>query len=237
MSTEAMIASDLAERVILGSILLDNRGLYAVQPRLRAEHFALAAHRQLYRAMIELSNSGRDFGPLELTNALRRSGELERVGGVPYVSELFDTAVSQHNLEPFTDTIRDDYKRRHIRILCEGVAAQASDVTQSTDSCLQRLEETALRLRSEDCLESAKPVREIGLEVLNQMQAIRSRRDCAIGLTTGLRSLDRATTGIRQDEYWVVGALPSRGKTVLGVQIAVANAKQAYGQRIHAVRL
>src|ERR1039458_1010723 len=46
-----------------------------------------------------------------------------------------------------------------------------------------------------------------------------------IGYTTGVPGEDQATTGIRPDEYWVIGARPSRGKTVLGAQIAAANAK------------
>jgi replicative DNA helicase len=47
-----------------------------------------------------------------------------------------------------------------------------------------------------------------------------------VGLPTGLHGLDENTTGIRDDEYWVIGALPSRGNTVLGVQITATNASQ-----------
>jgi replicative DNA helicase len=46
-----------------------------------------------------------------------------------------------------------------------------------------------------------------------------------VGMSTGLHSLDTATGGIRLGEVWTVGALPGRGKTAFGVQVALANAK------------
>ncbi len=39
-----------------------------------------------------------------------------------------------------------------------------------------------------------------------------------------LHSLDTATGGIRLGEEWTLGALPGRGKTAFGVQVALANA-------------
>src|SRR6266478_4602643 len=47
--------------------------------------------------------------------------------------------------------------------------------------------------------------------VLEEIAALRHRTEEVIGLTTGIPSLDSTTTGIRPDEYWVCGALPSRG--------------------------
>src|SRR5216684_6678446 len=41
-----------------------------------------------------------------------------------------------------------------------------------------------------------------------------------------LHSLDTATGGIRLGEVWTVGALPGRGKTAFGVQVALANASR-----------
>lgn len=43
------------------------------------------------------------------------------------------------------------------------------------------------------------------------------------GLGTGIHALDQMTTGIRGGEFWVVGALPGRGKTSLGMQFVLAN--------------
>lgn len=52
----------------------------------------------------------------------------------------------------------------------------------------------------------------------------RSKSEGLIGLPTGIAGLDEATTGLRPRELWIAGALPGRGKTALGAQIALTNA-------------
>ncbi len=225
MATDMATIASSAESTILGTILLDNPKLYDVQTKLQPEHFSTAAHRRIFSAILTLSEIGRSFEMAELGNHLQRSGDLDKVGGISYLSELIDSAIAGRDLAPFTETVLDAAKRRHLRALCEAVAGQTGEPSHSTDDCLSRLEDTVLRLRTSGAGESATSIRDIVPEVLNEMESIRRMPTEAIGLTTGILSLDRATTGIRNDEYWVLGALPSRGKTVLGIQIAAANAK------------
>jgi replicative DNA helicase len=229
MPTDVLAAAYSAERTVLGTILVDNRQLCEVQARLRPEHFSSAAHRRIYSALCTLFEIGRQFEIPTIALHLQRSGDLDKVGDVAYLSDLVDGAIFGRDLGTFTEAILDAAKRRHLRAVCEAVGEQADDLCLPIDSSLCRLEDTILRLRTGDANTRASNIRDVVPEVLNEMEAMRQRPSGAIGLTTGLLSLDRSTTGIRSDEYWVVGALPSRGKTVLGIQIATANAKRGVG--------
>ena len=45
------------------------------------------------------------------------------------------------------------------------------------------------------------------------------------GLTTGIGAIDRATTGIRLGEFWVVGGAPGEGKSAIAITAALENAR------------
>lgn len=59
---------------------------------------------------------------------------------------------------------------------------------------------------------------------MDDLYRVKKRGCDLIGLATGIQALDDATGGIRSGELWIIGALPGRGKTALGLQIAAANA-------------
>src|SRR5262249_11141560 len=52
----------------------------------------------------------------------------------------------------------------------------------------------------------------------------RIRAEELAGFTTGVHGIDKWTTGMREGELWIVGALPGRGKTAFATQVAESNA-------------
>jgi replicative DNA helicase len=99
------------------------------------------------------------------------------------------------------------------------------DGTIDIGEALAITEDACLRVRADAGVKHSYHIRDVVPEVLREFEEIRAHSGL-IGKTTGITKLDAMTTGIRPDEYWIVGARPSRGKTVLGVQIATANAMQ-----------
>src|SRR3990167_4512182 len=77
-----------AEASVLGSLLLDNRVYADLQDLLVPESFYKEAHRQIYRAAVDLLSAGRPADLVTVADRLRASGELERVGGPAYLAQL-----------------------------------------------------------------------------------------------------------------------------------------------------
>jgi replicative DNA helicase len=225
--TQFMLGSaDDVERSILGGILLDNQHFYELQPELKSEYFGSDGHRRIYAAMHRMAAAGTSVDIVTLAAELERRKEIEAVGGIAYISSLIDGVPERPSLVHYVQIVKDRYRRRSLSVICDSAIGLANDITTPTDETLAKLERSLLRLRGTEAEQSVSSIRDIVPEVLNEMEAIRSMCGRTIGLTTGLESLDIDTTGIREDEYWVIGAMPSRGKTVLGVQMAAANAKK-----------
>lgn len=62
---------------------------------------------------------------------------------------------------------------------------------------------------------------EVTMDVLNELAALRNGDQSALGIQTGIEQLDLATKGIGKGEFWIVGAMPGRGKTLFGTQVAM----------------
>lgn len=220
-------ASPDAERSILGGILLDGgKAFHEVAPMLTPDHLSLDAHRRIYIAMRELGERGQPIDMITLADELDRRKWVEAVGGVTYVSSLIDGVPDRPSLAHYCEIVREKAMLRGLINIAQNAIAEALDHGDEADQVISRAEDALLRLRGVEERALAVPLWDAMNETINEIKAIRERGRDLVGLSTGLAGLDELTTGIREDEYWVVGALPSRGKTVLGVQITATNARE-----------
>jgi replicative DNA helicase len=102
------------------------------------------------------------------------------------------------------------------------LAAATEDPSVSTDECLQQIQESLLELEAASGRTTARHVKEFMPEVLRELKTQAANQGLG-GMPTGLQPLDLVTGGIRRGELWTIGALPGRGKTAWGVQVALAN--------------
>ena len=212
-----------AERAVIGSILLKNETFYQAASLL-PQTFSVSSHQLIWAAILDLHASGSPLDSITVSERMGRSGELERVGGFSYLSELESNALERKNIESYVNIVRDKARRRWLLEQCDAVKERLCDDSRATTDGLELMEEAALRVRADAGVKSSHHVKEIVPEVLNELERIREHKGL-IGFSTGIEALDATTTGIRPDEYWVIGARPSRGKTVLGVEIAASNAE------------
>ena len=88
-----------AERACLGSMLLDREAIEIAIDTLKEDDFYSAQHRIVFKAVLELYNQAIPVDIITLNNYLKNSNELEKVGGVVYVSSLLDEVPTSANIE------------------------------------------------------------------------------------------------------------------------------------------
>jgi replicative DNA helicase len=222
MTEHQMPANEQAEKSILGGIL-QNNGLFYQAAGLLSQTFSLSAHSSIWEAMCDLHAMGQPIDIVTLPEQLEKRGKLESVNGTAYLMELTMGLPERTSIEVWVKLVRDKAYRRWLIEQCQLAEARLYDSSIDTADCMAVMEDAALRVRADAGVKSSHHISEIVPEVITELENIR-KREGLIGFTTGVPCVDRSTTGIRPDEYWVIGARPSRGKTVLGVQIAAANA-------------
>src|SRR5450432_1856948 len=96
-----------AERLVLGSILLDDAAFVDVAGELKAEDFCLDKHRRIFRRMVELNDRSEKIDRVTVANELMRFNELESVDGLSYLVSLDDGLPRIPNLDSYVKIIRD----------------------------------------------------------------------------------------------------------------------------------
>jgi replicative DNA helicase len=106
-------ATDL-EEAVLGALMLDTTALNAVIDILKPSSFYKEAHARIFGAIAELFQNGLPVDILTVTHALRKSGDIEMVGGPLYISQLTNRVASSANVETHARIIAQKFIQREL---------------------------------------------------------------------------------------------------------------------------
>ena len=103
-----------AEIFVLGAVLINKDAIYSVIDELQPEYFYKEAHQHIFKAFVELTNSGDPIDLLTVTTNLRAKQLLEFVGGAAYIVSLTDRIASAANIEVHSRIIKETFIKRHL---------------------------------------------------------------------------------------------------------------------------
>jgi hypothetical protein len=103
-----------AERSVLGAIILDNAALATAQEIVAADDFFLPENRVLYRAMSDLAKSSGSVDTVLLVEWLSEHDNLEKAGGVGYISQLGDGLPRVSNVGHYGRIVKTKARARRL---------------------------------------------------------------------------------------------------------------------------
>jgi replicative DNA helicase len=220
-----VIYSDDAERSILGAILLDE-GLYDETLGLGLEiaDFGLDAHKTIFLHFELLSKNGSSLDPITLIDSLGNHRELERIGGLGYVSDLTSGVPDRPSIRSYVKIVKEHAAKRKLRHACAATVDGLAEEMESSDA-VEYLTEQMLQIQSGSDDAPAQKVIEFTERTYQKWLTVAAGDASLIGLSTGINCLDTTTTGIRERELWVIGGRTGDGKTNLALQAVAANCR------------
>jgi replicative DNA helicase len=102
------------EEAVLGAVMLEKDALSVVLDILQPESFYLDAHQLIYRAMLELFEKSYPIDLLTITEALKKAGKLDAIGGPYYLVELTNKVASAANVEYHARIISQKFIQREL---------------------------------------------------------------------------------------------------------------------------
>ena len=217
-----------AEQAVLGAILLRNEIYDRVAVILREDHFFDPLHGRIYAACGKLILAGKMASPVTLKNAFEADDALKSIGGPQYLARLAAASFTAIASEEYARTIAELSLRRGIIMVAQEAADRAFDAAVDDtpgrmiadfDSKLVGLTSGTGEGRFFQIGQSAEAAIDLAAE------AYRTGGDIeAIGLSTGLPSLDDKIGALEPGMQIVVAGPTSSGKTAFSQQIALHNA-------------
>lgn len=217
-----------AERTLLGHVLLDNRlmdQLLVLIPE--PDRFYVLSHRRIFIAMTSLHQRHSEISPFLIGEELKKERALELVGGVSFITNLSYGLPHTNNLSYYAEAVVDTFWRRWaIKESLKNVK-QAYDredtLTDIVSGVVDRFGEVKEKITPRGV--TGGPLAELTREVEDHLYRIKAGINPSI--PTGLSVLDSLTSGgCPPGETWGIGALSSKGKSSLLVQILKFMARQ-----------
>lgn len=213
-----------AEQAVIGALLQDNAAWDKVGDACDERDFYTQDHRKLFRAVSLLINQNKPADVVTVAELLQRHGELEAVGGMPYLIQLINNTTSA-NARRYAEIVREhSITRRLIAALMESEQLAYSPGGMSTREVLDFAQSRVMNVTesAKSGQEGPEHVSPVVARVIENIDAMYHRdvQSDVTGLTTGFTELDKMTTGFQPGELIIVAARPSMGKTAISLNIA-----------------
>lgn len=218
---EVRIPYDIdAERSTLGACLLTEASCFEAASIVKPVDFYIDAHRAIFEAVIELSQTARKADMVTVAVELKKADRLETSGGAAYLAELIDAVASAVNVGQYATRVRECAVLREIMDVSRSIHAKANnngDAREILNEMQQRL------IRMEFCRNDSEP--ELVSKTMRRIYADLDNPDTATSLTFGIPEVDDKILGMEPGNLIVIGARPSIGKTSLALQVLLHNAR------------
>jgi replicative DNA helicase len=210
-----------AERAVLGAVLLEGReALPRVIEVLRPSDFYTEAHRAAYQAMVTLFGRGEPVDVLTLTEELRRSEQLQFVGGPAALALLVEQASISAYLSSYTSIVRDMAVLRELIQTSSQIIAQAFEAKEDVQTLVDDAERKIFGLAERRLEGSALPIGKILRNTFEYIERLYERKEHVTGVASGFEKLDLETSGFQPSDFIIIAGRPSMGKTAFALNVA-----------------
>jgi replicative DNA helicase len=209
-----------AEQSVLGAILLENEALNKASELLQADDFYREAHRQIYAAMIELSEKNTPVDQITLTELLKQKNKLAEVGGLTYIAELTDMIPTAANIEYYAKIVRQKAILRNLITTATGIVAKASAAQEEIEDIIDFSEKTIFQIAQNQINPSYYPIKSIIGATFKAIEQLYEKKQLITGVPSGFTDLDSKTSGFQPSDLVIIAGRPSMGKTAFCLNIA-----------------
>jgi replicative DNA helicase len=212
----------VAEKSVLGAVLLDEQHLHAllVDEQLRPEHFYLRQHSAVFQAMLKLYNADKKIDHLTVAEQLRLGGILDEIGGADVVEELVGWVPATGHARDYGRIVRE---QAQMRALLDATREIQSDVIARTGSpreLIEQAERAMLEVAHDDRQKTIRAIGDVLQEETDRLHHRSNQKSPLTGTPSGFRDLDNITGGFQAGNLIVLAARPSMGKSALVANIA-----------------
>ncbi|MDE2510071.1 MAG: replicative DNA helicase [Elusimicrobia bacterium] len=208
-----------AEMAVLGSMLIEREAAEKALDALHESDFYLDAHRRTFRAVHTLVGAGQAVDLVTVSEEMRRSNDLDVVGGGQYLADLIGKVTTAAHVEYYAKLVKDKALLRDLINAATGVVTAAYAQEKETTKIMDEAQASILKVSERQTLHGVVSAKELVHEVVDLIEKAVHNKNDVTGVPSGLRSFDRMTTGFQKSDLILIAARPSMGKTALAQNI------------------
>ncbi len=208
-----------AEMAVLGSMLIDKEAIPAALELLTCEFFYDNSHRKIFDSVVNLFNENRAVDILTLSSELTAKGDLEKIGGVSYLTKLVNSVPTSANVQYYARLVKQKGILRSLINNATAIVTKAYDSDGNVDEVLDYAERLIFEISDKKIEGGFIPVREIIKDSIEQIDKLYQRKAHVTGLPSGFNDFDTKTAGLQASDLVIIAGRPSMGKSAFAVSI------------------
>lgn len=209
-----------AEQSVLGCALSGERPLAEITAILKTEDLYRPQHRLIYDAICSLYLDSKPVDIITVADLLENRGQLDRAGGLAYVSSLPDTAPLVSNAAHYADLVRQKAILRRLIGTLQEVTGLCYNDPDDADLLLDIAAKRIYEIRENRDASGFESIKDIVGRTVNELAAIARGQPKQKTILTGYYQLDRILGGLRPGGLVIVAARPAMGKSAFALNIA-----------------
>lgn len=209
-----------AERSVLGAILVENKAFNDAAEMLQKNDFYRENHRKIYAKMEALWEQSKAIDPLTLSEELKKSGDLESIGGTAYLASLIDGVPKTTNIEYYVRIVKEKSVLRQLIFASNEIISRCYTQTDEVDAIINDAERSILSIAEEKVVGGFISFKEVAKDTIKNIDKLYERKELITGLPTPFIDFNELTGGLQAGDYIVIASRPAMGKTSLSLNIA-----------------
>ena len=129
-----------AEKSVLAACMLNPDAIDEIATKLAPENFFRPAHQRIFEGMLELNLRHIPIDQISLAERLSAEGQLEAVGGRPYLVELANNTLALTNWKSHTEIVKRTSVLRDLVYASTNINALAYDAPDDTNAVIEEAE-------------------------------------------------------------------------------------------------
>ncbi|MBI2593197.1 replicative DNA helicase [Candidatus Daviesbacteria bacterium] len=210
-----------AEQSLLGALLIDKDAIVSIAETLRiGDFYKSEQHGSIYAAILELFEKREPIDLVTVTEKLKQSGMLDRVGGSAYLTELVNKVPTAAHVESYSRIIREHAVRRQLISFSSRFIDMAYDEGLEVSNVLEECEQSVFSISQQHIKRDFIPIKDALAESFDRLDELQKTSGKLRGIPTGFRDLDNKLAGLQNSNLIIFAARPGMGKTSFALNIA-----------------
>ena len=210
----------VAERSLLGSMLISSDVCQTVLSLASKDDFYLDSHRILFEAMQNIYADNSPVDVTTLTSYLIDKKLLDKTGGVEYLLELSESVPTTSHSEHYLKRLNEKALLRRLSKESTEIIEKAYGDVENINDFIGEVEKDFLNVTRDRNAGEFQNVKSVIQKVTDRLVMLQKADGKISGVKTGYYDLDKLTSGFQKGDLIILAARPSVGKTAFALNVA-----------------
>ncbi|AOG59980.1 replicative DNA helicase [Spiroplasma helicoides] len=218
-----------SEKTVLAVAMYSDKARFNILHQLTRTDFSRDAHGIIFDAIKKLNENSQTISITQLTDFLEGTKELNKIGGVDYLSDISSYYYTDEGFEDYVSIIFKNSIGRQLDQALINIKQMRETKQKSIEEIFLEAQEKILNIRTELVDDEMSRISTIVDDVVEKIAALEENGEIINGVTSGFTDIDSITNGWQKGDFIILAARPSMGKTAFALNLAVNAAEKGKG--------